>query len=210
MNNINKEQAKAYASDILAQATIVDDYQIVIVTFHDKSTKDFAYFVSRAKKNAPRSEWEFLWSSAASRSSERGKYVEKLSFWVFANNLASARSGGKMAFVNVKYLQDPGYVFERVNMLMQEWSRKLPMFQFKGRFYVQERDRSLDTLPQDPDRVAVYLDMCPECSNFHRVAHFPSGKIMCKDVQDLKNNPGLHYLYHQSGTFYFGYNSERR
>ena len=210
---MHSEKDQAYASAILAQATIKEEGgNVILVTFHEKSTKDFAYFVSRAKKNADRSEWTLLWSSAAGQSSEGYKHYRQLGFWEFANELASRRSGGKVTFVGVKNFIDPTEIFERVTALMHEWSLRLPRRKHRGGFYAAVRDRSNDTeVPPDPQHVTLYRDFCEEHMAVHWIAHYPSGKEVCSSLSELKKHPALHYLYHDSNTamFYFGFNSQK-
>ena len=210
------ERMEIFNSKILAQATIKErNGDNVMITFHEGSTIDCAYFVSKGKKTSPQSEWEVLWFTAPGRSYGKGRYVQQLGFWEYANEVAIKRSGNKMASVAVKNFIPPEEVFERVTALIKEWNvKRVPILDRRGvGFYANNRDRALDApLPPDPDRVALYKDWCPECGELHMTSHWPSGKVLCRSLQDLNSNPTIHFMYYNANarTYYFGFNSNRR
>ena len=209
------ERKEIFLSRILAQATFKEKDGDVMITFHEKSTIDCAYFVSKGKRSFTQHEWDVLWYTAPGRSWGKGRYVQKLGFWEFANDVAVKRSGNKTASVAVKNFIPPEEVFERVTALMDEWNiKRVPILDRKGvDFYANNRDRRYDNgVPHDPDRVALYKDWCPECGELHLTSHWPSGKVLCRSLQDLKSNPTIHFMYFESNTrtYYFGFNSNRR
>ena len=205
---VDPKQEEAYNSKVLAQATIKEKEQDVLITIHEGSDQTFSYFVSYAAKNAPRSEWQLKWVAPV------GSGGKSIGFWEYANSVASRRSESGVNFVKTKYFTDPPTVLHKVSAMMHAYSIRYRPPRLKGKSYAQvlmddkvRQGQYLESLLPDPDVVEVYVDDCPKCMKRHRCAHYPSGKIFCLDVTDLKNNPTLHYMYHKKGVFTFGFNT---
>lgn len=188
----------------MARALIPFGNEWRVITFHEKSTMMTAYCVSRAKmKNSPRPDWELLWTIPA------GNQGEKWDYWKVVNLTASRLSGG-VAFVDHKYYVPADQVFQAVTKLTDEYSRRYKPFTKRLPLKdVLEIARNEPVQPPDPDRVLWYKDDCPMCNKRHRVSHYPSGRIICEDMNSLRNNPGLYYMYHKNGIFYFGFNGDK-